>query len=87
MGKIDYSDPAKNPYANDPVAQEAIEFLFSKLRALNPNVDRNTIWEWYIQNRPLVDAENLRLKAEGKDLSHLNPIFNEFVQDLNGEKH
>ena len=87
MGNIDYSDPAQNPYADDAVAKEAIEFLFAKLKALNPDVERNTIWEWYIQNRPMVDAENQRLKAEGKDLSHLSPIFNEFAQDFNGEKH
>lgn len=87
MGNIDYNDPTQNPYANDAVAQKAIEFLFSKLKALNPDVEISSIWEWYIKNRPMVDAENQRLKAEGKDLSHLSPIFNEFAQDLNGEKH
>lgn len=87
MGKIDYSDPKQNPYANDEIAKEAVEFLFEKISALNPNADKDSIWEWYIQNRPLVDAENERLRAEGKDLSHLNPIFNEFAQNLNGENH
>lgn len=55
---IDYTDPKQNPYADDPQAQEGVQFVFQKLKETIPGMTIEKVWDWYIQNRPLVDREN-----------------------------
>jgi len=65
MSEIDYTDLSVNPYADDPIALEAIKWFLNKW----PHLTKQDFWEFYIKTRPEVEAENARLAEAGKDVS------------------
>lgn len=65
MSEKDYTDPAINPYADDPTAHEAARWFLKKW----PHLTEPDFWEFYIKTRPEVEAENARYAAAGFDVS------------------
>lgn len=60
----DYSNSEANPYADDPIAKQAVRMLVKfMIEKVNPAFSEAEAWEWYIQNRPLVDAEDKDIES------------------------
>ena len=65
MSEKDYTDPSVNPYVDDALAHEAVRWMMKKW----PHLKEPDVWEFYIETRPEVEAENARLAAAGHDIS------------------
>lgn len=60
----DYTNKENNPYADDPVAREAVEILVEFMRRkVNPDFTENDAWEFYIQVRPLNEADGEEIEG------------------------
>ncbi len=56
---MEANDANANPYAEDPVAKEAIKLLVEFMtQKVNPKFTEKDAWEFYIKNRPLIDEED-----------------------------